>query len=61
MKKTIYILYVLLIFAVVGCVNELDMTPIGEETVDVTVPEEEGGYKLGGVRHPASLWSRDLK
>lgn len=49
MKKTIYILYVLLIFAVVGCVNDLDMTPIGEETVDVTVPEEDGDGVYGNV------------
>ena len=49
MKKTIYILYVLLIFAVVGCVNDLDMTPIGEETVDVTVPEEDGDGVYGNA------------
>lgn len=49
MKKTIYILCVLLIFAVVGCVNDLDMTPIGEETVDVTVPEEDGDGVYGNV------------
>lgn len=49
MKKTIYILYVLLIFAVVGCVNDLDMTPIGEETVDVTVPEENGDGVYGNA------------
>ena len=49
MKKPIYILYVLLIFAVVGCVNDLDMTPIGEETVDVTVPEEDGDGVYGNA------------
>lgn len=49
MKKTIYILCVLLIFAVVGCVNDLDMTPIGEETVDVTVPEEDGDGVYGNA------------
>ena len=49
MKKPIYILYVLLIFAVVGCVNDLDMTPIGEETVDVTVPEENGDGVYGNA------------
>ena len=49
MKKTIYILYVLLIFAVVGCVNDLDITPIGEETVDVTVPEEDGDGVYGNA------------
>lgn len=49
MKKTIYILYVLLIFAVVGCVNDSDMTPIGEETVDVTVPEEDGDGVYGNA------------
>ena len=49
MKKTIYILCVLLIFAVVGCVNDLDITPIGEETVDVTVPEEDGDGVYGNV------------
>ena len=49
MKKTIYILYVLLIFAVVGCVNDLDMTPTGEETVDVTVPEEDGDGVYGNA------------
>ena len=49
MKKTIYILYVLLIFAVVGCVNDLDMTPIGEETMDVTVPEEDGDGVYGNA------------
>lgn len=49
MKKTIYILCVLLIFAVVGCVNDLDITPIGEETVDVTVPEEDGDGVYGNA------------
>lgn len=49
MKKTIYILCVLLIFAVVGCVNDLDMTPIGEETVDVTVPEEDADGVYGNA------------
>lgn len=32
-----------------GCVNDLDMTPIGEETVDVTVPEEDGDGVYGNV------------
>ena len=46
MKKTIYILYVLLIFSVVGCVNDLDMTPIGEETVDVTYLRRSDGIAM---------------
>ena len=49
MRKTTYILYLLLTFAFVACVNDMDMTPIGEETADVTVPEEDADGVYGNA------------